>query len=65
MKINNVKQVVMTPDESLRLGLFLDIVSCPDSKVSCDICPFYVQHICLIGRLRGVYIRREIHAKRK
>lgn len=39
MIMKNPGQVLLTKEEAVTLRMFLKELSCPDSKVSCDICP--------------------------
>ena len=59
MITKNPGQVLLTREENFFLKMFLKEVSCPDKKVSCDICPFMTrENICIIGRLRAISEKR-------
>ena len=62
MITKNPGQVLLTEQEAFYLKMFLKEISCPESKVSCDICPFYqnTTNVCLIGALRGISEKRYI-----
>ena len=66
MITKNPGQVLLTREENFYLKMFLKEVSCPDKKVSCDICPFMIrENICVIGRLRAISDKGSIVEKRK
>lgn len=44
MIMKNPGQVLLTKEEAITLRMFLAELSCPDSKVSCDICPFFIEN---------------------
>lgn len=62
MITKNPGQVLLTKEEAVTLRMFLKELSCPDSKVSCDICPFFIKNtnVCMARVLRGIATKRHI-----
>lgn len=62
MIMKNPGQVLLTKEEAITLRLFLRELTCPDVKVSCDICPFFIENtnVCMAGALRGIATKRDI-----
>lgn len=67
MIMKNPGQVLLTEEEAVTLRMFLKELSCPDSKVSCDICPFFLKqtNVCIAGYLRGLATTGHIVERRK
>lgn len=67
MIMKNPGQVLLTKEEAVTLRMFLKELSCPDSKVSCDICPFSLKqtNVCMAGALRGIAMTRHIVERKK
>ena len=67
MITKNPNQVLLTEQEAFYLKMFLKEVSCPDSKVACERCPFFrpVTNSCVIGVLRGIMGNRHIVERNK
>ena len=67
MIMKNPGQVLLTKEEAVTLRMFLKELSCPDSKVSCDICPFFLKqtNVCMAGALRGIAMTGHIVERKK
>lgn len=67
MIMKNPGQVLLTKEEAVTLRMFLKELSCPDSKVSCDICPFFLEqtNVCIAGYLRGLAMTGHIVERKK
>lgn len=67
MIMKNPGQVLLTKEEAVTLRMFLKELSCPDSKVSCDICPFFIKNttVCMAGALRGIATNQHIVERKK
>lgn len=67
MIMKNPGQVLLTKEEVVTLRMFLKELSCPDSKVSCDICPFFLKqtNVCMAGALRGIATTGHIVERKK
>lgn len=67
MIMKNPGQVLLTKEEAVTLRMFLKELSCPDSKVSCDICPFFLKqtNVCIAGYLRGLAMTGHIVERKK
>ena len=67
MIMKNPGQVLLTKEEAVTLRMFLKELSCPDSKVSCEICPFFLKQttVCMAGALRGIATTGHIVERRK
>lgn len=67
MIMKNPGQVLLTKEEAVTLRMFLKELSCPDSKVSCEICPFFLKQttVCMAGALRGIATTGHIVERKK